>query len=116
MSLGELQISFPLFFIPKIHQMTSYPETLTVKKLIKMRFFYYKDTLHFLLRITQIFHIPNIIYRTFKTNLMLDMEFDRTSSVESRFDGRNKVRTYIKNTLILYQVISKTSSLRILRK
>ena len=39
MSLGELQISFPLFFVPKIHLMTSYPETLTVKKLIKMRFF-----------------------------------------------------------------------------
>jgi hypothetical protein len=27
--------------------MTSYPETLTVKKLIKMGFFYYKDILHF---------------------------------------------------------------------
>ena len=39
MSLGELQISFPLFFVPKTHQMTSYPETLTVKKLIKMMFF-----------------------------------------------------------------------------
>ena len=39
MSLGELQDNFPLFFVPKIHQMTSYPETLTVKKLIKMRFF-----------------------------------------------------------------------------
>jgi hypothetical protein len=39
MSLDELQISFPLFFIPKIHLITSYPETLTVKKLIKMRFF-----------------------------------------------------------------------------
>jgi hypothetical protein len=39
MSLDELQMSFPLFFVPKIHLMTSYPETLTVKKLIKMRFF-----------------------------------------------------------------------------
>jgi hypothetical protein len=39
MSLGELQISFPLFFVTKIHQMTSYSGTLTVKKLIKMRFF-----------------------------------------------------------------------------
>jgi hypothetical protein len=39
MSLGELQISFPLFFVPEIHLMTSYLETLTVKKLIKMRFF-----------------------------------------------------------------------------
>jgi hypothetical protein len=39
MSLGELQISFPLFFVPKIHLMTSYLETLRVKKLIKMRFF-----------------------------------------------------------------------------
>jgi hypothetical protein len=115
MSLGELQISFPLFFIPKIHQMTSYPETLTVKKLIKMRVFYYKDTLHFLLRITQILHIPKIKCRTL-ANIMLDMEFDHTSSVESRCDERNKVRTYIKNTLILHQVISKTSSLRILRK
>ena len=37
MSLDELQISFALFFVPKIHLMTSYPETLTVKKLIKMR-------------------------------------------------------------------------------
>jgi hypothetical protein len=36
MSLGELQISFPLFFVPKIHLMTSYPETLTVKKLINI--------------------------------------------------------------------------------
>ena len=49
MSLGELQISFPLFFSPKIHLMTSYPETSTVKKLTKMRFFYYKDILHFFL-------------------------------------------------------------------
>jgi hypothetical protein len=39
MSLGELQMRFPVFFVPKIHQMTSYRETLTVKKLIKMRFF-----------------------------------------------------------------------------
>ena len=29
MSLDELQITFPLLFVPKIHQMTSYPETLT---------------------------------------------------------------------------------------
>ncbi len=28
---GELQISFPLFVAPKIHLMTSYPETLIVK-------------------------------------------------------------------------------------
>jgi hypothetical protein len=43
MSLGELQISFPLgLFVPKIHLMTSYLETLTVKKLIKMRFFIIK--------------------------------------------------------------------------
>jgi hypothetical protein len=39
MSLHELQISLPLFFVPKIPLMTSYPEILTVKKLIKMRFF-----------------------------------------------------------------------------
>ena len=26
MSLGELQISFPLFFVPKIHLITSYLE------------------------------------------------------------------------------------------
>jgi hypothetical protein len=39
MSSGEFQISFPLFFVPKVHLMTSYPETLTVKKLIKMRYF-----------------------------------------------------------------------------
>jgi hypothetical protein len=38
-SLGELQVSFYLFFVPKFHLMTSYPETLTVKRLIKMRFF-----------------------------------------------------------------------------
>jgi hypothetical protein len=38
MPLDELQISFPLFFVPKIHLMTSYSETLTVKKLIKVRF------------------------------------------------------------------------------
>jgi hypothetical protein len=37
--IGELQISFPLFFVPKIHLMTSYPETSTVKKLMKMWFF-----------------------------------------------------------------------------
>jgi hypothetical protein len=42
MSLGELQISFPLFFVPKIHVMTSYLETLTVKKLIKIGFFIIK--------------------------------------------------------------------------
>ena len=29
-SLGELQISFPLFFVPKLHLMASYLETLTV--------------------------------------------------------------------------------------
>ena len=39
MSLGELQISFPLFFVPKIHLMTSYLETPTMKNLIKMKFF-----------------------------------------------------------------------------
>ena len=42
MSLDELQISFPLFFVPKIHLMTSYPEILTVKKLIKIGFFVIK--------------------------------------------------------------------------
>ena len=40
--MGELQISFPLFFVPKIHLMISYPETLTVKKLIRMGFFIIK--------------------------------------------------------------------------
>ena len=49
MSLGELQTSFPLFFVPQIHLMTSYPQTLTVKKLIKMRF------LHFVPIYTQCF-------------------------------------------------------------
>ena len=38
MLLGELQISF----VPKIHLMTSYPKTLTLKKLIKMEFFIMK--------------------------------------------------------------------------
>jgi hypothetical protein len=39
MSLDELQISFHLFFVPKVRLMTSYPETLTMKKLIKMSYF-----------------------------------------------------------------------------
>jgi hypothetical protein len=42
---------FSFGFVPKIHLMTSYPETLTVKKLIKTRFFTVKnkDILHFFL-------------------------------------------------------------------
>ena len=61
MSLGELQITFPLFFVPKIHLITSYTETLTMKKLTKMRFFTIKY-ITFLLRMTQILPIPKIIF------------------------------------------------------
>jgi hypothetical protein len=39
MSLGELQMRFPVFFVPKIHLMTSYRESFDNEKLIKMRFF-----------------------------------------------------------------------------
>jgi hypothetical protein len=46
MSLGELQISFPLFFVPKIYLMTSYLE---FDKVDQDEVFYYKDTLHFFL-------------------------------------------------------------------
>jgi hypothetical protein len=38
-SLDKLQVSFPLFFASKIHLLTSYPESLRVEKLIKVRFF-----------------------------------------------------------------------------
>ena len=62
MSLGELQISFPLVFVPKIHLMTSYLEILTVKKLIKMAFFTIKIYITFLLRMSPILHIPKIIF------------------------------------------------------
>jgi hypothetical protein len=66
MSLGELQISFPLFFVPKIHLMTSYPETLTAKKLIKLRILTIK--IHYiLLRMIQILHIPKIIFGVSRT-------------------------------------------------
>jgi hypothetical protein len=44
-SLDELQICLSLFFAPKIHLMTPYPKTLTVKKLIKDELFYYKNEL-----------------------------------------------------------------------
>ena len=38
MSLGELQISFPLFFAPKIHLVTSFISTIFIsEKLMKMR-------------------------------------------------------------------------------
>jgi hypothetical protein len=39
MSLGELQISFPLFFCTKNSPNDNISGTLTVKKLMKMRFF-----------------------------------------------------------------------------
>jgi uncharacterized ubiquitin-like protein YukD len=39
MSLGELQISFPLFLVPKNSPNDIISETLTVKKLIKVVFF-----------------------------------------------------------------------------
>ena len=67
MSLGELQISFPLFFVPKIHLMTSYPETLTVKKFIKMRFFTIKIPYISSYRMTQILQIPKIIFGVSRT-------------------------------------------------
>ena len=41
--------------------MTSYPQTLTVKKLIKMGFLLQRY-ITFLLRMTQILHIPKIIF------------------------------------------------------
>jgi hypothetical protein len=52
--LGDLQISFPLFFCTKnspndIISGNVDGEVEKVGKLMKMRFFYYKDTLHFFL-------------------------------------------------------------------
>ena len=44
MSFGELQIWFSLFVTPKIRQMTSYPETLSVDE---DKDFCYEDILHF---------------------------------------------------------------------
>jgi hypothetical protein len=49
MSLCGLQISFPLFFVPNIHLMTSYPETFDSEKVDQDEVFYYKDILHFFL-------------------------------------------------------------------
>jgi hypothetical protein len=46
MSLGELQISFPLFFVPKLHLMTSCGN-FDSEKIYHNEVFYYKDTLHF---------------------------------------------------------------------
>jgi hypothetical protein len=46
MSLGELQITFPLFVAPEIHPITSYPKTLTADE-----DFCYED-ITFLLRMT----------------------------------------------------------------
>ena len=42
MSLHELQISLPLFFVPKIPLMTSYPEIFDSKKVDQDEVFYYK--------------------------------------------------------------------------
>jgi hypothetical protein len=48
MSLGELQIIFPLFFVPKIHLRTS-SGNFDSEKVDQDEVFYYKDTLHFFL-------------------------------------------------------------------
>jgi hypothetical protein len=64
MSLGELQISFPLFFVPKIHLMISYFDS---EKVDQDEVFNYKDTFTFLLRMTQILHIPKIIFGNSRT-------------------------------------------------
>jgi hypothetical protein len=42
--------------------MTSYPATLTVKKLIEMRILTIKIYIAFLLRMSQILHIPKFIF------------------------------------------------------
>ena len=47
--------------------MTSYPATLTVKKLIKMRILTIKIYIAFLLRINQILHIPKFIFGVSRT-------------------------------------------------
>jgi hypothetical protein len=51
MSLGELQISFPLFFVPKIHFCFLYQKSWNFdsEKVDQDEVFYYKDILHFFL-------------------------------------------------------------------
>jgi hypothetical protein len=51
MSLGELQISFPLFFVPKIHFCFLYQKSgnFVSEKVDQDEVFYYKDILHFFL-------------------------------------------------------------------
>ena len=46
--MGELQISFPLFFVPKIHPMTS-SGNFDSENVDQDEVFYYKDMLHFFL-------------------------------------------------------------------
>ena len=52
--LGELQINFPLFFVPKIHLKTSYPK-FNSEKVYQDEVFYYKDASYFFLE-----YDPNI--------------------------------------------------------
>jgi hypothetical protein len=49
MSLGELQISFPLFFVPKIHHLMLSFRKFDSEKVDHDEVFYYKDTLRFFL-------------------------------------------------------------------
>ena len=64
MSLGQMQISFPLFFVPKFHLMISYLE-LYCEKVDKDEISY--NTLHFFSNDPHIFHIPKIIFGVIRT-------------------------------------------------
>ena len=66
MSLGKMQISFPLFFVPKFHLMISYLE-LYCKKVDKDEVSYNKGILHFFSYDPHIFHIRKIIFGVIRT-------------------------------------------------
>jgi hypothetical protein len=61
MSLGEMQISFPLFFVPKFHLLISYLE-LYCEKVDKDEVSYNKGTLHFFSYDPHIPHTKNHIW------------------------------------------------------
>jgi hypothetical protein len=64
-----MQISFPLFFVPKFHLMISYLE-LYYEKVDKDEISYNKGILHFLSYDPHIFHIPKFIFLVIRTLLI----------------------------------------------
>ena len=63
LSLDELQISFPLFFVPKIHLYNdSISGNFDSEKVDQEGFFILGRYITFLLKKTQILHVPKIIF------------------------------------------------------